>query len=678
MYHDFAESSQGGYTLAWKTFCAQLDLLHDKGFSGVGFGMVEPFASPGDECVRPAVLSFDDGYRSFLRAAEVVAERGMHGTFFLTRDYCLRRPEFLKDSEIRELAGMAEVGTHGVTHEPLGRLTRERLRQELVDSKQWLEDLTGREVRYMSAPGGYWNAGCQRLALEVGYSLVGNSKEWWNRPAEVGRSRQINRIAVRTHFNPGKFARILSMDRRFFMWRRLRTLALAPTKGMRSRWEFRNHHKAGPRAASNRPIGGGSSLATGPIPPDRMRVCHVFSRFPAPSETFAGNDLRALRELGVDVMAINLRRDHPRSARLLQEWDLQGMKVNSVTTGKLLAGTGRILGSPRLAAYLLGTILKDNWRRPDHLAKSLLALPRVFQIHRTLVARPPEVLHLFWGHYASLLGLLVRRTHPAVVLTTFLGAYDLRSEYRTSIRLARDADRTFTHARANLPMLARLGLSPEHVSVVYRGVDMERLDCRGRSKIPFRVVSAGRLVSAKGMADVIDVFAEIQQQWPEASLCLIGEGPERRALERQASRLHLENVEFTGYLAHQEVFVRLCEAELLLFLSYQEHLPNVVKEAMAARCACVVSRTTGIEELVVPGEHGLVVDPGDLDAAVAAALRLLGEPDLRERMVTRALAHLEQHFDVKRSMARYLETWERCLTLRKGAAVPIATTVGAA
>jgi glycosyltransferase involved in cell wall biosynthesis len=133
--------------------------------------------------------------------------------------------------------------------------------------------------------------------------------------------------------------------------------------------------------------------------------------------------------------------------------------------------------------------------------------------------------------------------------------------------------------------------------------------------------------------------------------------------------LGLKNVRFTGYLPHRVVFEQLCEAEVLLFLSKKvdERLPNVVKEAMAARCACVVSRTTGIEELV-PAEHGFIVEQEDLESAAAKVLRLLREPDLRERMVTRALAHLEQHFDLTRSMTRYRDTWEACVAERWGAA----------
>jgi peptidoglycan/xylan/chitin deacetylase (PgdA/CDA1 family) len=239
MYHDLAGNPQGTYTLSWHSFGHQLDRLQEAGWVVEGFGGMERRLQHGDWPGRYAVLSFDDGYRSFLQVAEMLRDRGLSGTFFLTRDYCRQRPEYLPEAEVKFLAELAELGTHGATHEPLSRQSTERVSHELGDSKRWLEDLTGREVRYMSAPGGAWNRACQMLALEAGYALVGNSVEWWNRPLTVSRTRQVNRVALRTHFGPEQFERILAGDLLFFVGRRLRSLVLAVPRVVRGVWEVR-------------------------------------------------------------------------------------------------------------------------------------------------------------------------------------------------------------------------------------------------------------------------------------------------------------------------------------------------------------------------------------------------------------------------------------------------------
>lgn len=395
-----------------------------------------------------------------------------------------------------------------------------------------------------------------------------------------------------------------------------------------------------------------------------MKVWYVFSQFPTPSETFAGTDVRVLRGLGVQVRAVNLRPSHPRAPQLLREWGLEGLEVDAVTPGKLLAGMGRMLCRPGLLIRLLGVIVRDNWRHPVQVGKSLLALPRVFQLLHALAAEPPEVLHLFWGHYTALLGLLVRWTQPRVVVTVFLGAYDLRTRYATSATLARQAHAVFTHARANVPLLVRQGVPADKVTVIWRGVDFARLQAPDVKRQPFRIATAGRLIPEKGMVEMVETFARVQAAWPEASLCVMGDGPLRASLERRVRERGLRRVEFTGHLPHTEIFLRLAAAEVFLFLSHEEHLPNAVKEAMAAGCACVVTRTTGIEELVQDGETGSVVEVGDVAGAAAAVDRLFRAPDLRERLVRRARAHLEAHFDARRNMARYVEVWEQCRAAR--------------
>jgi peptidoglycan/xylan/chitin deacetylase (PgdA/CDA1 family) len=239
MYHDFGESARDSYTLSWAQLAEQLNYLHREGYVVEGFGGLEARLASGERPARYAVLTLDDGYRAFLRAADHLAQRGLRATFFLTRDYCRQREGFLRETEIRELAGLVELGTHGLRHEPVTWLPPDAARAALADSKHWLEDLIGREVRYMSAPGGYWNGACQRLAREVGYTLVGNSVQWWNRPEAVARTGQVNRVALRAQFSLEVFDQILRRAPRFYLARRLRSLLLAWPNALRGRWEIR-------------------------------------------------------------------------------------------------------------------------------------------------------------------------------------------------------------------------------------------------------------------------------------------------------------------------------------------------------------------------------------------------------------------------------------------------------
>mgnify|MGYP005843095321 CR=1 FL=1 len=238
MYHALDEAASD-YALPWATWQAHLERLAGEGWVVEGFAGLEWRLSAGPWPERYLVMTFDDGHRSFLRAAEELNRRGMQASFFLTRQACEARPDFLKTPDIRALADLAEIGAHGLSHQPLTWLDREAAQRELSESRRWLEDLIGRPVRHMTAPGGYWNRRCQHLAREVGYTLVGTSVQWWNLPAGVAASRQVRRVALRRSFSPQVFARVLRRDPLFFVGRRLRAGLLTLPNALRGWWEVR-------------------------------------------------------------------------------------------------------------------------------------------------------------------------------------------------------------------------------------------------------------------------------------------------------------------------------------------------------------------------------------------------------------------------------------------------------
>jgi peptidoglycan/xylan/chitin deacetylase (PgdA/CDA1 family) len=164
-YHAI-EQGNGRYSVSRQQLREQLGRLRSEGYIVNGFEQLEDRLRSGSEIPRRyAVITVDDGYESAMWAAESFAEWGCLATFFLTRDRCLHRPGFLRPAEIREIrdAGFS-VGTHGTTHRKLTFLPEEACFGELVGSKFWLEDVTGEEVRYMAAPGGFINARVLRLA----------------------------------------------------------------------------------------------------------------------------------------------------------------------------------------------------------------------------------------------------------------------------------------------------------------------------------------------------------------------------------------------------------------------------------------------------------------------------------------------------------------------------------
>ncbi len=98
--------------------------------------------------------SWDDGDTLDERLAALLDRYEVKGTFYITRSY---RPNRLSDTAIQTLAKLHEVGAHTLTHPDLRKISRENKRKEIAGSKNWLEDLIGKEVPMFCYPSGFFD-----------------------------------------------------------------------------------------------------------------------------------------------------------------------------------------------------------------------------------------------------------------------------------------------------------------------------------------------------------------------------------------------------------------------------------------------------------------------------------------------------------------------------------------
>jgi peptidoglycan/xylan/chitin deacetylase (PgdA/CDA1 family) len=118
------------------------------------------------------------------------------------------------------------LGTHGITHAGLTFLSDQQRVKELRQSREWLEDVLGEQVRYMAAPGGFLNSWIIKLAYEQGYVLMGTCNEAMNSPQTMALPCTVNRVNLRRHFSLQTFRRIVEGRPGFYAWRQVRALAL--------------------------------------------------------------------------------------------------------------------------------------------------------------------------------------------------------------------------------------------------------------------------------------------------------------------------------------------------------------------------------------------------------------------------------------------------------------------
>ena len=143
------------------------------------------------------------------------------------------------------------------------------------------------------------------------------------------------------------------------------------------------------------------------------------------------------------------------------------------------------------------------------------------------------------------------------------------------------------------------------------------------------LVAVGRLAPQKGYPVMLRALAEVRRSVP-ARLLVLGDGEERARLEALAAELGLaDEVDFLGFVPNPFAYMRAASAYLLS--SHWEGFPFVLVEASRAGAAIVATNCPyGVDEVVVPGESGLLVPPADPPALAAAIVRVLREPGLAD------------------------------------------------
>lgn len=185
-----------------------------------------------------------------------------------------------------------------------------------------------------------------------------------------------------------------------------------------------------------------------------------------------------------------------------------------------------------------------------------------------------------------------------------------------------------------------------------------RVDVRNQATA-FRVAYVGRLVqSQKRVLELVPLATELKRRQIPFELHLIGEGPQRPALESGFQRGNvMHHVKLWGWLTPQAVRQRLLELDALVLLSDCEGLPLALLESMGHGVVPVVTNLeSGHSEVLKEGENGFLVAVGDI-SAFADRLELLARDRERLSRMGRGAWETSQKYSVERMVESYVETF---------------------
>jgi glycosyltransferase involved in cell wall biosynthesis len=199
-------------------------------------------------------------------------------------------------------------------------------------------------------------------------------------------------------------------------------------------------------------------------------------------------------------------------------------------------------------------------------------------------------------------------------------------------------------SNAMIDELAAHGI--ERLDLWQRGVDTDLFQPQHASRQMREYLSQGHpdsplllYVGRLSAEKEIEQIAPVLEAIPDARLALVGDGPQRQALENhfQGTPTH-----FVGYLQGVELASAFASADAFIFPSRTETLGLVLLEAMAAGCPVVAAGTGGITDIVQDGVNGYLFDPGNENGAIEATQRLLANQQERELLRQNARSEAEK------------------------------------
>lgn len=184
--------------------------------------------------------------------------------------------------------------------------------------------------------------------------------------------------------------------------------------------------------------------------------------------------------------------------------------------------------------------------------------------------------------------------------------------------------------------------------------------CERNGTFPDEAIVVGttaRLVPVKDIPCLLQGFSLTLEKTPNLRLLIVGDGPERRELEKLTGDLDIrEYVVFAGF--RQDIPECLAAMDIYINTSRSEGQPISLMEAMASQKPVIVTEVGGMKEMITAGKTGLFIPPERPDAVREAIQRLVQNPSLMQKLGANGKALIEAHYSRKTLAESHVKLYE--------------------
>lgn len=283
-----------------------------------------------------------------------------------------------------------------------------------------------------------------------------------------------------------------------------------------------------------------------------------------------------------------------------------------------------------------------------------------------------SIVHVHWIIPQGVVGALIkrlfwwRRIH--LVMTAHGG--DLNANMGGAVRrllawTMRQADVVAVVSQAMRQRAIDLGVPAEKIVLGPMGVDTQSFSPPLEKGRRSGVLFVGRLAEKKGVTHLLGALSLLVRRMPHVRLCIVGDGPLRKALEEKMHVLGLEkSVDFVGAKTPEEIPGFFQRASIFVMPSIiaktgdQEGLGLVAAEAMSCECPVVAFDLPAVRDLVIHNRTGLLVGEGDEAGLALGIERVLMDETLAERLAAGGRQHISMGYSWSAGAARYRSFYE--------------------
>lgn len=224
--------------------------------------------------------------------------------------------------------------------------------------------------------------------------------------------------------------------------------------------------------------------------------------------------------------------------------------------------------------------------------------------------------------------------------------------------------------QVKISMLETIGPVQDKITVICNGVDIKRYS-QSSDKTSTRhelgldanailITQVGTLKGVKGHRYMIEAMPAIISQYPAANVLFIGDGELGETLQAQAAAMNVDShVHFLGN--RRDVPALLAVSDVFVLPSLWEGLSMSLLEAMASGLPVVASEVSGTVQVVLPGEMGYLVPPGDVPALTEAIKQVLVNPERAQMMGDKGRRHVAANFSAQKQADEHLALYRRLL-----------------